>query len=83
MLAGNVSGASGSGVGFLFELEHNPDGFFVLDDFGMTFCKIFGVFIDAIVAGGNVDGGENGFVGDVIGEAESGDRFAARSEVDL
>ncbi|KAL9585242.1 MAG: hypothetical protein Q9212_001634 [Teloschistes hypoglaucus] len=40
----------GFGVGFFFQSQDHRDGLFILDDFGVAFCELFGVFIDAVVA---------------------------------
>lgn len=38
------------GVGFFLKSQDHRDGLFVLDDFGVAFGEIFGVFVDAVVA---------------------------------
>ena len=49
----------------------------------MAFCEVFGILIDTIVTGSDVDKGKYCFVREIVKQTKNGDRFFARSEMYL
>lgn len=61
-----ASGFSRIGIRLFFESKHNRNSLLVFDDFRMAFCKVFGIFVDTVITGGDVYEGQDCLVVKVV-----------------